>query len=53
MTLDRTSGVNGDIANVTVTPTSYSSLRITFFYIRAVLTGTKQHHYLPVLLSAK
>jgi hypothetical protein len=51
VTLDKTSGVNGDIANVTVTPTSYSSLGITFFYIRAVLAGSQQHHYLPVLIS--
>ena len=52
VTLDKTSGVNGDIANVTVTPTSYSSLGITFFYIRAVLTGSQQHHYLPIIISA-
>jgi hypothetical protein len=51
VTLDLTSGVNGDIANVTVKPTSYSSLGITFFYIRAVLGGSQQHHYLPVLIS--
>lgn len=51
VTLDRTSGVNGDIANVTVTPTSFSTLGITFFYIRAVLTGSQQHHYLPVIIS--
>jgi hypothetical protein len=51
VTFDKTSGANGDIANVTVTPTSYSTLGVTFFYIRAVLPGSQQHHYLPVLLS--
>jgi hypothetical protein len=51
VTLDRTSGVNGDIANVTVKPTSYSSLGVTFFYVRAVLSGSQQHHYLPVVIS--
>jgi hypothetical protein len=51
VTLDLTSGVNGQIANVTVTPTAYSSLGIVFFYIRAVLPGSTQHHYLPILLS--
>ena len=51
ITIDKTSGINGDIANLTVTPTSYSSLGITFFYVRAVLSGSQQHHYLPVLLS--
>ena len=51
VTIDKTSGINGEIANVTVTPTSYSSLGIVFFYIRAVLPNSIQHHYLPVLLS--
>jgi hypothetical protein len=51
VTLDKTSGQNGDIANVTVTPTAYSSLGITFFYVRAVLAGSQQHHYLPVIIS--
>jgi hypothetical protein len=51
VTIDKTSGVNGEIANVTVTPTAYSSIGVTFFYIRAVLPNAQQHHYLPVLLS--
>jgi hypothetical protein len=51
VTVDKTSGVNGEIANVTVTPTSYSSLGVTFFYVRARLAGALQEHYLPVLLS--
>jgi hypothetical protein len=51
VTLDLTSGQNGQIANVTVTPTSYSTLGINFFYIRAVLPGAQQHHYLPVIVS--
>jgi hypothetical protein len=51
VTIDKTSGVNGDIANVTVTPTAYSSLGVIFFAIRAQLTGSQQHHYLPVLIS--
>ena len=51
VTLDRTSGVNGEIANVTVTPTAYSSVGVVFFYIRSVLPGSQQHHYLPILIS--
>jgi hypothetical protein len=51
VTIDKTSGVNGDTANVTMTPTSFSTLGVTFFYIRAVLPGSQQHHYLPVLIS--
>jgi hypothetical protein len=51
VTLDLTSGVNGQIANVTVTPTAYSSLGIVFFYVRAVLPNATQHHYLPILIS--
>ncbi len=51
VTLDLTSGVNGQIANVTVTPTAFSSLGLTYFYIRAVLPGAKSHHYLPILIS--
>lgn len=51
VTIDKTSGVNGDIANVTITPTAYSSLGLTFFYIRSVLPNSQQHHYLPILIS--
>jgi hypothetical protein len=51
VTLDLTSGENGQIANVTVTPTAYSSLGLTFFYIRAVLPSATTHHYLPILIS--
>jgi hypothetical protein len=50
--LDRASGVNGDIANVTVTPTAFSNpLGVVFFYVRAILPGSQQHHYLPILIS--
>jgi hypothetical protein len=51
VTLDKTSGVNGEIANVTVTPTAFSSLGVIFFTVRAGLPNTKQHHYLPVIVS--
>jgi hypothetical protein len=51
VTLDLTSGVNGQIANVTVTPTAYSPMGIVFFYVRAVLPNSQQHHYLPILIS--
>jgi hypothetical protein len=51
VSFDLSSGVNGQIANVTVTPTAYSSLGITFFSIRSQLMGSQQHHYLPVLIS--
>jgi hypothetical protein len=53
VTIDKTTGQNGDIAYVTVTPTAYSSLGLTFFYIRAVLPDSMQHHYLPILLSQR
>jgi hypothetical protein len=51
ITIDKTSGQNGDTANVTVTPKSFSTLGVTFLYIRAQLPGAQQHHYLPVLIS--
>jgi hypothetical protein len=51
VTLDLTSGENGQIANVTVTPTAYSSLGLTFFYIRSILPSATTHHYLPILIS--
>jgi hypothetical protein len=51
VTIDKTSGVNGDIAYVTVTPTAYSSLGVVYFFVRAVLPNATQHHYLPVLIS--
>jgi hypothetical protein len=51
VTIDTPSGVNGDIAYVTVKPTAYSTLGLVFFYVRAQLPGATQHHYLPVLLS--
>ena len=51
VSIDTTSGVNGDIAYVTVTPTSFSTFGVVFFYIRAQLPGATQHHYLPVLIS--
>lgn len=51
VTLDTTSGVNGDIAYLTITPTAYSTLGTLFFYVRAVLPSAQQHHYLPILVS--
>jgi len=51
VTLDRTSGVNGEVANVTITPTAYNSYNIIYFDIRSVLPGAQQHHYLPILIS--
>jgi hypothetical protein len=51
VTLDLQSGVNGQIANLTVTPTAYSSLGVVFFYVRASLPGSKEKGYLPVLVS--
>ena len=51
ITLDKTSGVNGEIANITVKPTAYSSLGVLYFRVRAVLPGAKEHGYLPVLIS--
>jgi hypothetical protein len=51
-TLDRTSGVNGDIANVTVTPTAYNAMGFVLLYVRAVYPGAQQLHYLPFLVSA-
>ncbi len=51
ITIDKTSGQNGETAKVSVTPKSFSTLGVTFFYIRAVLPGAQQHHYLPILIS--
>jgi len=51
VTIDKTSGVNGDTANVTVTPTAFSSLGIVYLYVTSVLPGAQAHHYLPILVS--
>jgi hypothetical protein len=51
VTIDNPVGSNGMTANVSITPKSFSSLGVTFFYIRAVLPGAQQHHYLPILIS--
>jgi hypothetical protein len=51
VSIDKTSGVNGDMANVTVTPTAFSSLGIVYLYVTSVLPGAQAHHYLPILVS--
>jgi hypothetical protein len=48
--IDKTSGVNGDMANVTVTPTAFSSLGVVYLYITSVLPGAQAQHYLPILV---
>lgn len=50
VTLDRATGRNGEIANVTVTPTAYGLLGLTMFVLRSSLAGSARRHYLPVLL---
>ncbi len=54
--LDLTSGVNGQIANVTVTPTAFSSLGLIYFVIESSLPADGAPGYpwprsLPVLIS--
>ncbi len=51
VTIDQASGINGQMANLTITPTAYSTLGVIFFYVRAVLPGATEHGYLPVLVS--
>jgi hypothetical protein len=51
ITLDRTSGVNGGVAMVTVTPTAFNSLGIVYFRIKSTLPNAQQSHYLPILIS--
>ena len=57
VTLDLTSGVNGQIANVTVEPTAFSSVGLIFFYIQAYVngappkSGVPSEHSLPILIS--
>lgn len=51
VTLDKSTGVNGEIINVTVTPTAWSSLGIIYFNIRSVPAVGAVHGELPVLIS--
>ncbi len=51
VTLDKTTGVNGEIINVTVTPTAWSSLGIVYFNIRSVPATGQVHGELPVIIS--
>jgi hypothetical protein len=51
VTLDKTTGVNGEIINVTVTPTAFSSLGVVYFNIRSVPASGSVHGELPVLIS--
>jgi hypothetical protein len=51
VTLDKTTGVNGEIINVTVTPTAFNSLGIVYFNIRSVPAVGQVHGDLPVIIS--
>jgi hypothetical protein len=57
VTLDLTQGVNGQIANVTVEPTAFSSVGLIYFYIQASVMGSPpqagvpSQHSLPILIS--
>jgi hypothetical protein len=48
VTLDRTSGTNGDKVNVTVTPITFSDLDI--IYIEVVSTAMGHFHALPLFI---
>ncbi len=51
VTFSKSTGQNGDIVDVTVTPTAYSTLNVTLVTIRSVLPGATAHHYLPILIA--
>jgi hypothetical protein len=51
MTFDKTSGQNGEIANVTITPTAFNAVGVVTLAIKSTLPGSQQSHYLPLLIS--
>jgi hypothetical protein len=51
VTLDKSSGTNGDVVNVTVTPTAWSPLGVVYFSINSLVPGDPQPHFLPILVS--
>ncbi len=51
VSLDRTQGLNGDVAHVTVSPTAFNPLGVVFLEVEATLPGSKQRHVLPFLVS--
>jgi hypothetical protein len=53
VSIDRTSGSNGDIANVTVTPLAWSPLGVVYIDLRSSLPGSQTIHHHPILVSAE
>src|SRR5262249_19710218 len=50
VTIDKMMGVNGQKANVTVTPTAFSPLGVVYFYLKSKSGNTS--HYLPILIGS-
>jgi hypothetical protein len=53
VTIDKTSGVNGEIAWVTVTPTAFNSMGFVYVVIRAEHSGSMQVNSLPFIVSSQ
>jgi hypothetical protein len=50
VSFDHSSGVNGDLVKMTVTPTAWSPLGVVYVAIRSLLPGQSQAHELPILI---
>jgi hypothetical protein len=50
VSLDASSGSNGDIVHLTVTPTAWGPLGVMFVSVRSLLPGETQHHALPIVI---
>ena len=53
VTLDKTSGLNGEKTNVTITPTAFNAQGVVFVLFTSEIQGGTSKHYLPILLSEK
>jgi hypothetical protein len=47
---DRSSGQNGDVVTLTVTPTAWSDLGVVYLAVRSLLPGQSLYHYMPILV---
>lgn len=50
VSLDHGSGLNGDVVNLSVTPTTWSSPGVVYLAVRSLLPGQTQAHETPILI---
>ena len=51
VTFDSTTGLNGDVVSVTVTPTDFGPLGVVYLYVKSALPGALANHYMPIIVS--